>query len=439
MAGSAELVGREKELRVLRERLARSAAGNGGLLLVAGEAGVGKTTLAERALIDSAPIVLRGIVSDRGRTPYAPIVSALRAYGRIAPEALAGYGRLARHLCVLLPELGPAPPGIVDHLLLAETVIESFAGIASRQPAAVFFDDLQWVDEATLDLLPSLAASVESQPLLFLTAYRSDDVTRAHPLRRMRAELRRGGRLEELVLAPLERDQVTALVSRIVERRAGPRLVERIFERTEGVPFLVEELAAALAAGGGLEEHADAVELPAGHDVPFPDSVRETVLLRTDRLSPAGVRALEVASVAGEPVDLALVADLAGDAGVEEAIEARLLVEADDGVAAFRHALVREAVYSEIPWTRRRVHHRHVAEHLEWTGAPPQLVAEHWLGAGEPERARPKLLAAADAFAPCMPIATPCVWAGARSTCGPRGRTERGGSSRSSASVGAPS
>src|SRR5262245_63891146 len=107
---------------------------------------------------------------------------------------------------------------------------------------------------------------------------------------------------------------------------------------------MVEEFAAALAAGGRLEQHADAVELPAGYDVPLPDSVRETVLLRTDRLSQAGRRALEVASVTGERVDLALVAGLAGAPGLEEAIELCFLVEVDAGLAAFRPAFAREAV-----------------------------------------------------------------------------------------------
>lgn len=397
MVESAELIGRERERRVLSDRLARAAAGEGGLLLVAGEAGVGKTSLAEAALTDCALLVLRGFASDQGRAPYAPIVTALRAYDRIVPGALGGFGHLSSHLSVLLPELGPARR-VVDHLALAEALRGAFVGMAGRQPTVVFLDDLHWGDEATLELLPSLAAAAEDQPLLFLAAYRSDDVSRAHPLRRMRAELRRSGRLKELVLEPLEQDQVAELASRILERRAGPRLAQRIFERTEGVPFLVEEFAAALAAGGRLEQQADAVELPAGRDVPLPDTVRETVLLRTDRLSQAARRALEVAAAAGERVDLGVVADLAGTPGLEEAIELRFLVEVDEGIAAFRHALVREAVYAEIPWTRRRVHHLQLAESLERAGAPPQLVAEHLLAARELERARPKLLAAAERF-----------------------------------------
>ena len=397
MGARPELIGRERELQVLSDRLDRAAVGEGGLVLVAGEAGAGKTSLAEAAVTACALFLLRGVVSDRGRAPYAPIVTALRAYDRIVPGALGGSGHLSSHLAVLLPELGPAP-GAVDRLALAAALRDAFAVMAGRQPTVVFLDDLHWADEATLELLPSLAESVEDCPLLFLAAYQSDDVARGHPLRRMRAELRRGGRLEELVVPPLDHGQVAGLISRILGRRAGPRLVQRIFERTEGVPFLVEEFATALAAGGRLEEHADAVELPAGYEVPLPDSVRETVLLRTDRLSQAGQRALEVASVAGERADLALVAGLAGAPGVEEAIELRFLVEVDDGLAAFRHALVREAVYAEIPWTRRRADHRQVAESLERAGAPPQLIAEHWLAAREPERARPKLLAAAERF-----------------------------------------
>jgi tetratricopeptide (TPR) repeat protein len=397
MAGGADLIGRARERRVLGDRLDRAAAGEGGLLLLAGEAGVGKTSLADAVLGACDLLVLRGVASEQGRTPYAPIITALRAYERVVPGALGGSGRLSTHLSVLLPELGPAPD-VVDHLALTEALGGAFAEMAARQPTVVLLDDLQWSDDATVEFLPWLAASVEDRRLLVVAAYRSDEVPRAHPLRRMRSGLRRSKRLEELVLEPLEPEQSAELASRVIGRRLGPRLARRIFERTEGVPLFVEELAAALAGAGRLEEQDDTVELPAGQDVPLPETVRETVLLRTDRLSQAARHALEVASVAGVRFDLALVVDLAGAPGLEEAIERGFLVEVEEGLAAFRHALVREAVYAEIPWTRRRVHHRYLAERHELAGAPPQLLAEHWLAAGEPERARPKLIAAAEAF-----------------------------------------
>src|SRR5262245_48110646 len=173
MGRRVELVGRERELGALIDRLDRAAAGEGGLLLVAGEAGVGKTCLVEAVLADCAALVLRGLVSDRGRTPYAPIVAVLREYDRLAPGVLAGSGRLAGHLAVLVPELGPAPR-TPDRLGLAEALCEAFVRISARQPAVVFLDDVQWGDEATLDLLPLLAAAAGDRPLLFLAAYRSD-------------------------------------------------------------------------------------------------------------------------------------------------------------------------------------------------------------------------------------------------------------------------
>jgi DNA-binding SARP family transcriptional activator len=396
-ADTPELIGRERELGVLDDRLDRAVAGDGGLLLLAGEAGVGKTSLAKAALGASAALVLPGAGSEQGRAPYAPVIATLRAFDRVAPGALAESGRLASHLAALMPELGPAPVS-PDDLAVAEALREAFAGIAGREPTVVFLDDLQWGDEATLELLPSLAASVEGLPLLFLAVYRSGEIPRAHPLRRMRAELRRRARLDELVLEPLDQAQTAELASRTVGRRLGPRLTRSVFERTEGVPFFVEELAVALSGSGRLEERNDALELPADQDMPLPDSVRETVLLRTDGLSQAARNALEMAAVSGLQVDLGLVADLAVAPGLEEAIEQGFLVEIGEGLAGFRHPLLREAVYAEIPWTRRRAQHRGVAENLERTGAPPQLLAEHWLAANEPERARPKLLAAAEAF-----------------------------------------
>jgi DNA-binding SARP family transcriptional activator len=396
-ADPPELIGRGRERGVLDDRLDRAVAGEGGLLLLAGEAGVGKTSLARAALGASAALVLPGAGSEQGRAPYAPVIAALRAYDRIAPGALGDSGRLTSHLAVLLPELGPAPV-ILDHLALAEALREAFAGIAGREPTVVFLDDLQWGDEATLELLPSLAASAEGLPLLILAVYRSGEIPRAHPLRRMRAELRRRARLDELVLEPLDQGATGELASRTVGRSLGPWLTRRIFERTEGVPFFVEELAVALSGSGRLEERNDALELPADQDVPLPDSIRETVLLRTDRLSQAARDALEIAAVAGPRVDLGLIADPAAAPGLEEAIEQGFLVEIDEGLAVFRHPLVREAVYAEIPWTRRRAQHRGLADRLERTGAPPELLAEHWLAANEPERARPKLLVAAEAF-----------------------------------------
>ena len=271
--------------------------------------------------------------------------------------------------------------------------------MADRRPTVVFFDDLQWVDEATLELLPSLAASVETG--------------RSSSSRRTAATTSRA-RIRSVACAP---SFAARAAGGARARAARTRSSQPSWPRgsssggqgrascsgsssgREGVPFLVEELAAALAGGGA----------PRGAR-PTRSSSRwvMTCLCRTPcarpcSYAPTGSPRRPVArsrwpSVAGERVDLGLVADLAGAQGLEEAIELRFLVEVDDGVAAFRHALVREAIYRT---SRGRGGEyitagspRHSSERARRrsssgsTGSPRR----------EPERARPKLLAAAEAF-----------------------------------------
>lgn len=392
------LVGRERERDALDDFLGAAAAGQGALVLVAGEAGVGKTTLLEAVLGRRSLVVLRGAASQQGTTPYAPLVTALRACERASPGALRRSGPLAEHLAVLLPELGAAPD-VPDRLALVQAVGDAFAAAARSSATVVFLDDLQWADEATLDVLPPLAASLAEEPLLVVAAYRSDEIPRSHPLRRLRAELRRAGRLCELSLSPLEPAEATELTARVLGRPPGPRLARALYDRTEGVPLYLEEFAAAIADSRRLEDLTDVVELVRGEEVPLPETLRDAVLVRADRLSEQGKAALEVAAAAGARFDLQVAAEVGGAEGLEEGFELGFLVEAEEGVAAFRHALVREALYAGIPWTRRRAHHRRLAEALERRRAPPAVVAEQWLAARDDERARPRLLAAAEAYA----------------------------------------
>ncbi|HEY3229066.1 MAG TPA: hypothetical protein VGJ87_07585, partial [Roseiflexaceae bacterium] len=121
------------------------------------------------------------------------------------------------------------------------------------------------------------------------------------------------------------------------------------------------------------------------------------MLLRLDGLPDGALRLLHLAVVAGREFDLALVAELAGSTdGFDALLERGLLVEVEPGRGAFRHALTREAIYGDISWVRRRALHRQIAERLQALGAAPLAIAQHWLAAKEPDRARAALLAAAE-------------------------------------------
>ena len=202
MPDGTDLVGREQERSALRDAIAIAERGDGGILLVAGESGVGKSTLVDSVLAESERLVLSGASDQRAVRPYAPIVEALRAYGRASPDGLRGSAPLSPHLALILPELGPRPSE-TDQATLFEAVSNLFDQIAGREPLVVFLDDLQWVDGATAELLLHLDRVLGRAPVLVLGAYRSDEVPRGHPLRSVRSELRRRRRLRELTVEPL--------------------------------------------------------------------------------------------------------------------------------------------------------------------------------------------------------------------------------------------
>jgi DNA-binding CsgD family transcriptional regulator len=392
----SRLVGRDHERRELEQALQAASAGRGGLLLVAGEAGVGKTRLVEEVVADCGIFTLEAIAPQQGALPYGQVVTALRGYLRSVPDGLANCGPLSGYLALLLPELGSAPDA-ADRSTLFEVIRCAFVTMGRRSPVAVFLDDLHWADEATLELLPALAAALESEPVLIVGTYRSDEIPRGHSLRRLRTELRRAGRLRELALAPLGPERTAELVEARLGARPGRALAATIYLRTQGVPFFVEELTESLVAAGRLQAAEHGIDLVGLDELPLPESVRDAVLLRVTALSEEARRALEVAAVVGLRFELELVASLAGEEELEDATESGFVYEADSGLGAFRHALTREALYQAIAWRRRRALHREVAAYLERSGAPAPAVAEHWLLGREFGAARDALLAAVDA------------------------------------------
>jgi DNA-binding NarL/FixJ family response regulator len=356
-------------------------------MLLSGDAGVGKTRLAEEAARDSPALVLRGAATSGVTPPYGPVAAALRSSLRAEPEGLADCGPLRPHLALLLPELGE-PAAESDRSTIFEAVRCAFAHLSGAAPALVILDDLQWSDQASLELLAALASPVREMPVVAVAAYRSDGLPRDHMLRWLRNELRRGGNLEELALEPLDRERTAELLAELLGAPPSEPLLGTIYDRTQGSPFFAEELVAALQARNRLHAGPRGVELAGEGEVPVPDTVRDAVAIGAAELSEQAREAAEVAAVAGQPFDLALAAGLAARAGLAELTDKGHLVEEEAGRAAFRHALVRDAVYAEVPWLRRRAIHRRLAEALEEGSGTSMEIAAHWSGAGDAARAR---------------------------------------------------
>ena len=394
MATPVELVGRETERGRLTDAFESARRGAGSLVLLAGEAGVGKTRLAEELARGARAPVLWGRTTHGAGAPYGPIVAALRAFLRANPDGLSDLGPLSAHLALILPELGDPPPA-TDRATLFEAIHCGLRRVAAHENNLVVLDDLQWSDEATLDLLSALAEPLAGLPVLVIAAYRSDGLPRDHMLRRLRHELRRGGLLDEVSLEPLDAAETGELLARVLEGPPAESLVGAVHDRTQGVPFFVEELARALLMTSALTSGPCGLELAKAGEVPVPASIRDAVLIGVSELSEEARAAADAAAIAGEAFDLELVGEVSTARGLAELVERGVVTETGPGAGAFRHALTREALYADVPWMQRRSLHRRLAEALEEGGARGIEVATHWLGAREDAHARAALLRAA--------------------------------------------
>ena len=341
MRDRPRMVGRDREREGLARFLGGAATGPGAVGLVSGEAGVGKTRLISEVLAESGKRILAGAASPGDPSPYGPLVQILRAHLRIAGSDLRLPRPLTRHLATLLPELGPRPRDEGDRGTLFEAARLAFSSIASRAPSVVLLDDLHHADAGTVDLLLFLNDVTVPGGLPFLGAYRNDQVPRGHPIRRLRTELRRRGRMWELSLEPLSPEEGREMVAQILGDTPSPALAAGLYERSVGVPFFLGELTKALSEGAFLRSGPAGLEMTPGVVAPVPESIQDAVLLRMEGLTSASRRVLEEASVIGTRFDPALLGVMTeDDAPLVEASETFCRVHAHrDAVRAARQAL----------------------------------------------------------------------------------------------------
>ena len=387
VAGSGGFVGRAEELARLLAALDQAEQGRPAMVLVAGDAGVGKTRLlaelAHQARQRGAQALVGGCleVGDVG-LPYVPVVAALRGFAAEADNdellvaAAKGLPRLGR----LLPELADqsnAPASLgegLEQLQLFDGVGSLLVRLSEHAPLLLVLEDLHWADASTRELVVFLHQTLRTGRLLLVATYRSDELQRRHPLWPWLAELGRRPGVTRLELGPLSWAELAEHLAALRGRRLSAAAVERIFARSEGNPFYAEEL---LAVGADQDE------------VALPRALGEVLLARVQVLSEVAQQVLRVAAVAGRRVNHRLLATAAGrpepevERGLRETVGARLLVaEAASESYRFRHALLQEALYSDLlPSERVRLHaiFAQLLEDSRGAGASAAELAYHCL------------------------------------------------------------
>lgn len=384
-AAPTSFVGRTEALAALTAELDATARGERRVAMLAGEPGIGKTTLAARWASDAeqaGATVLTGRCAQDALRPHGPWAEAL---ARVAPTLP---GAVSDGLAPLLgPSTGPdaADAGAFARHRLYDAVVDAFDVLGTSGPVVLVLDDLHWADPSTLALLRHLAAAGAGGPLLVVGTYRDTEVARGHPLADAIATLRRALPVRRLELDGLAGDELAELVQGGGVTLGGDT-VARIGRDTGGNPFFVGQVVRQLADGD---------------DGAVPEAARDVVEQRIGQLEPAVGALLERASIMGDDFDarvLERVAQLGEDEvldALEQARAAGLLAETATapGRFAFVHALVRTALYEGQGTARRMSLHRRVGEALERGDGDRRALdlpalAHHFLAAGPSEADR---------------------------------------------------
>jgi class 3 adenylate cyclase/predicted ATPase len=417
----APIVGRDQELALLVERWRMARAGEGQLVLLSGEAGIGKSRITEAlvsALAGEPHVTIRYQCSPyHADSPLWPVAQQLGFAAGIAAddpaerrvdklEALLGLavdepGTAAPLLAALLGIDGEARYGRLDltpqqrRNRTLEALINQLLGLAARRPVLWMVEDAHWIDPTTQELIELALDQVAAAPVLLLVTARPTYTHgfEGHPS------------VTRLALNRLGRESTAAIMARITRGKALPEdLVSEIAARTDGVPLFIEEMTKAVIESGMLRETLDGFQLEAPLSrLAIPTSLHDSLMARLDRLQPVKEVA-QTAAVIGRSFDYRTIAALSPLPGTELADAMHRLVEAElvfcrgtppDASYAFKHSLVRDAAYESLLKSRRQLLHGRLVDVLDCPpGTSPEILAHHAQEAGLPAKAADQWLEA---------------------------------------------
>jgi ABC-type oligopeptide transport system substrate-binding subunit/DNA-binding SARP family transcriptional activator len=418
-ARSSRFIGRERELAEARRLWQQAMQGDGHVLLISGEPGVGKTRLAHELLTHAqatGAAVLLGECFAEGSAPYAPLAQM------IASTDLSGLpASIVADLLTIAPALRAAYPNIPPNLLLEplaerqrilDNVAAFLATLSERAPVLLFVDDAQWADSGTLFLLHHLARRARTLRVLIVLTYREVELSEARPLHEMLLDLNRERLATRLKLSRFDREQTCDLLAALFQEEITPEFLDGIYNETDGNPFFVEEVCKALIESGKLTREDGRWRRPGMDQIDIPQSVRVAIELRVAKLPAFTQDAIRAAAILGREFEFEVLQamDGLGEDALIDALEiaerAQLIGEIKRSGAtsfAFVHALIPLTLHEGLSILRRQRLHRRAAQAIEQVHAN-QLssgdfaapLGRHYAEAGDREKAIEHFLRAAE-------------------------------------------
>jgi DNA-binding CsgD family transcriptional regulator len=380
-----EFVGRQREMGKLKGVLEDALSGQGQLLMLVGEPGIGKTRTAQElaayAEARGAQVLWGWCYEEEGAPPYWPWLQPIRAYiQRRDPEQLrsemgpgaADIAEVISEVRDKLPNLEPPPalPPEQARFRLFDSITTFLRNAAQSQPLMLVLDDLHWADKPSLLLLQFLARQLGESHLLVVGCYRDLELSQQHPLPEALAQLSRLSVFQRELLLGISQEDSGQFIEMTAGIQPSPKLVETIYAHTEGNPFFLKEITRLLSERGELR----AAEIGGPEGIRIPEGVREVIGQRLNRLSKFCHQMLTIASVIGREFDFRLLHTLSDEVtdeqllGVfDEALAARLIEELPGGRERYRfsHTLIQQTLAAELSTSRRVRWHARIGEALE--------------------------------------------------------------------------
>jgi len=397
-SGTSGFIGRRQELAVLIAALDDALAGRGRLVMLAGEAGIGKTRIVQELASHAESLevqVLWGWCYEReGAPPYWPWVQPIRHYinvvdpqqsrSEMGPGA-ADIAEVVPEVRQTLPDLDPAPALEPDQARFRffDSIATFFKNAAQAQPLMLVLDDLHWADRPSMLLLEYMASQIGDSRVMMVGTYRDIEITGHHPLSETLAQLSREPVCRREHLGGLDLEETGRFIESSTGRVPSTNLVEAVHSHTEGNPFFTAEVIRLLSDQGELE-----VAQKGGiGSIRIPEGVREVIGQRLNRLSDSCNQVLTMASVIGREFKFGLLKILDSDASeeallemVDEAVAARLIEESPGGIDQYRfsHALIQQTLSEQLTTSRRVRLHARLAHALDelYGDNPRDHVAE---------------------------------------------------------------